>query len=157
MIRHVNATALAACPISIAAAYVQEFLGGSEIGSPGTMVIAGPLRRRVRLQFGTASDETEIGRRNEEVAIRWSARTRWLPDFAGTLRFRIASVHTTTLLLSGTYVPPGGALGLIFDRIAGARIAQATIDRFADRIARAIEAHEAAWQQQLGDAPATAP
>jgi len=157
MIRRVNAVALAVCPISIVAAYVQDFLSSAEAGGPEALVVAGPLRRRVSIRFGTSIDERDIGRRNEELSIRWSAQSPWLPDFAGTLQFRIASVNATTLHLSGTYTPPAGAFGLFFDRIAGARIAQATISAFAERIARTIEAREAAWRQQFSDAPATAP
>jgi len=149
MSRQIAASAVARCPMSVATAYAQSFLRLAEAGGPEARVFAGPLRRSVRMTFGSSIDTTEPGRVNEQLQIRWSGRTTWLPDFAGTLHFRIASIQTTMLMLNGSYAPPGGRAGAIFDALLGKRIAQATANDFVRRIAAELERSETEWQEHL--------
>jgi hypothetical protein len=152
MIRHISVTALATCPISIAMAYAQSFLRLAEAGGAEAIVVAGPLRRRVGVTFGSSTDTAEPGRSRDELRIRWSARSAWLPDFTGTLHFRIDSVETTMLRLDGSYSPPGGAAGRLFDELLGRRISDATAGDFVRRIARDLERREAEWQRRVDPA-----
>jgi len=147
--RQVAASALASCPISIAASYAESFLRIAEAGGDGATIVAGPLRRHVHVSFGSSSDATEPGRRSDELHIAWSARLAWLPDFSGTLRFRIASTQTTLLLLNGSYVPPGGIAGRIFDAVIGRWISRATVDDFLARVAGELGRREAGWQRSV--------
>jgi hypothetical protein len=152
MIRQIVATTTADCPISVASAYAEAFLQRAEHGGDEAIVVAGPLRRRTRLTFGIASDAAQAERGSDDVLIRWYARTRWLPDFSGTLSFRIASIVTTTVVLNGSYRVPGGFAGFVFDEIAGGRIAHATAHDFVVRIARDLELRETAWRRRFGTA-----
>jgi hypothetical protein len=142
----VHAEIRANCPFSVAVEYASEYLKDAERGSDGAVLRAGPLRHRVTVRFGLRTDVTETGRPHDEILLHWSAGSAWLPDLVGTLRIRIENVNTR-LLLDGSYVPPGGPLGGLFDAIAGRRIARATADDVLRRLARALEDRELLWRK----------
>ena len=141
----VHAERVAACPFSIAQEYAEDHLRDAEDGGDYAVVYAGPFRRRVTFSFGTRSDSTDPGRAHDEIGLTWRAGTRWLPDFKGTLRMRIASPNTL-LLLDGHYVPPGGSLGAMFDSLIGNWIATKTADTLLGAIAQALTDREAEWR-----------
>ncbi len=101
--------------------------------------LPGTLKHPVAVQFRRQRDATEPGRWHDEIVFEWNALSRWLPDFRGVLRFRVESSRTR-IILHGEYVPPFGALGALFDRVIGHRLAQATAGDLVDRLARALEA-----------------
>ena len=104
-----------------------------------------PVRRRVTVTFGLHLDVAEDGRRHDEIHVCWSAGTPLLPDFRGTLRFRIAGAGTT-VLIEGSYAIPLGVLGRLFDGVAGRHIARGSIGDLTRRIADALERKERAWR-----------
>jgi hypothetical protein len=106
----------------------------------------GQLRRRVRLVAQRRIDEHEPGRVHDALEIDWYAGTRFFPDFNGALRLRIESVDTTRLSLEGTYRPPFGRFGSVFDLLIGRRIARATMRDLLRRLGEAMEAREAAFR-----------
>ncbi len=61
------------------------------------------------------------------------------PKFAGTLGIRADGIESS-VALEGTYVPPGGAVGWLFDEAVGLRIAQATARDLLGRLRDACEA-----------------
>ena len=105
--------------------------------------LGGRLHRPVRLVFALHPDEAEGGRLHDAMLIEWNAGTRLFPQFHGTLRLRIASVDDTLLTLEGAYRPPLGMAGLVFDRLAGRRIARSTMRDLLGRLAVRME-HRAA-------------
>jgi hypothetical protein len=141
----VHTEILANCPFSIASDYASAYFKDAERGSKGAVLHAGPLHFRVTIRSGLRTDVTEPGRAHDEILLHWSAGTPWLPDFVGTLRMRIENSNTR-LLVDGSYAPPGGALGALFDAIAGRRIARSTCDGVLRRIARALEDRELLWR-----------
>jgi hypothetical protein len=143
----VHVERVADCPFSIAQEYAEEHLRDAERGGDESIVYAGPFRRRVTFSFGTQSDDSEPGRAHDEITLTWHAGTTWLPDFKGSLRMRIASPRTL-LILDGTYVPPGGALGAFFDALIGNRIATGTAASLLAAIAQALTDRERAWRAQ---------
>ncbi len=137
------------CPFSVAHDYAEDFFAdaarGVEMRVPLRDLVptaGGHLRRPVRLVAERRPDEHEPGRAHDALEIDWTAGTRFFPDFRGTLRLRIASVETTRLSLEGTYQPPFGPFGLIFDMVAGRRIARATMHDLLRRLGEAMEARE---------------
>lgn len=144
----VRAERVVDCPFSVAHDYAAEYLRGAEHGGEAATLRAGVLRRHVLLRFGLRSDNTDSGRPNEEIVLHWSARTAALPNFAGTLRMRIDAPRTR-LILEGTYVPPGGRLGTIFDRIAGRRLAAMTAADLLARLGDALAERERAWREAI--------
>lgn len=113
------------------------------------------LRHRVALTYGLHLDMLEGGRAHDEVRFIWKSHSVLLPDFRGTLRFRIAN-RATDITLDGSYVSPLGVAGRIFDRLIGERIARASLHDLADRIAAYLSERERAWNraQAALDAPA---
>ncbi|HZW53942.1 MAG TPA: hypothetical protein VFF00_07900 [Candidatus Elarobacter sp.] len=141
----VHAERVVDCPFSVAHEYASDYLRDAERGGDGAVLRAGPFWRVVAVGFGSRSDTVDQGRPNEEIVLRWNARTRLLPDFAGTLRFRI-DAGSARLLLDGTYVPPGGVAGALFDRILGNRIADATARDLLERIGNELTERERTWR-----------
>ncbi len=99
---------------------------------------AGAVTHRVAVHFKRRDDLTEWGRFHDEIAFDWSAHSRWLPNFQGVLRFRIATLKTL-VILSGAYQPPFGRSGMLFDRLIGHRLALATCREILHRLAEALE------------------
>ena len=142
------------CPFSVAHDYAEDFFRqaaarGAEVGvrlRDVVPTVGGRLRQPVRVTSARRPDEAETGRAHDELDICWTAGTRFFPDFRGTLRLRIASVDETRLTLEGTYRPPFGMAGRIFDIVLGRRIARATMCDLLDRLADAMERREAAFR-----------
>lgn len=130
----VHAERVVECPFSIAADHAAEFLRALETGS--------------HLSFGI---HTDVGdgdeRRHDEIRFAWHAQTRWLPNFAGTLRFSIVSHDETRLHLDGTYEPPFGFAGTLFDAAFGRHIAAATAGDVLSRVSTAMESAERAFRE----------
>ena len=141
------------CPFSVAHDYAEDFFaeaaGGVELHVPLRDIAptrGGHLRRHVRLVAARIPDEHERGRIHDALEIDWAAGTRFFPDFHGALRLRIASVEETRLTLDGTYQPPFGAFGAVFDQLIGRRIARATLHDLLRRLGDAMERREAEFR-----------
>ena len=141
------------CPFSVAHDYAEDFLrdaaGGVELHVPVrdfAPTRGGHLRQRVRLVAERLPDEHEHGRIHDALEIHWIAGTRFFPEFRGVLRLRIESVEATRLTLKGTYQPPFGAPGRVFDLIVGRRIARATLSDLLRRLGDAMEQREAKFR-----------
>lgn len=152
--RAVAVEAHAACPYSIAQEYAVEYLRRAEAGTKEAEIrvplrfLPALLRRRVAVTFGLHADVAELGRSHDEIQIRWNAGTALLPDFRGTLRFRIAG-SGTDVLVEGKYRAPFGALGGLFDGVIGRHIARASVGDLARRLADALETNERAWRSRV--------
>ncbi len=101
------------------------------------------LSKMVDIVYGVSPDRTEEGRPHDEVAVNWRSPSRFLPAFEGRLRTRI-HMPGTDLLFEGTYAPPFGALGRLFDAIVGRTLARATMRDLLARLATDMEAKEVA-------------
>jgi hypothetical protein len=110
-----------------------------ELGLP----FPGALMHHVVTHFHREDDVTESGRSHDEVDFDWHARSRWLPNFSGVLRFRIESLKTR-IIMDGKYVPPLGRFGALFDSLVGHRLARATANDLVARLGRELEARWAA-------------
>jgi hypothetical protein len=157
-----SVSAVANCPFSIAQEYATEYLRAAEAGCPQAAIrLRWPvpaLQHRVAMTFGRHLDIAEEGRRHDELRLSWRSGSRLLPDFRGTLRFRIDR-ENTLVLLEGSYVAPLGFVGRLFDAVVGGRIARASLSDLANRIAAYLSARQQAWlrtfpptQQPLGSA-----
>jgi hypothetical protein len=150
-----SVSTLAECPFSIAAEYAQEYLQKAEAGEAESLVRV-PLfpawpafAHRVRMSFGLHADTGEPGRRHDEIRLRWSSGTSLLPNFRGTISFRIDAARTR-IVIEGSYDAPLGMLGRCFDNVIGKRIARASLQDLADRLAGFLEQRERAWRQSKG-------
>lgn len=148
----ISVTTVADCPFSVADEYAKEYLERAEAGGREAAVRGPwprlPFSRRVRFGFSLHLDVTEGGRRHDEIRFHWASGTRLLPDFHGTLAFRIEQSRTR-IIVSGDYRVPLGAFGRWFDRRLGRRIAYASVRNFAERLAADLEARERAWRTRV--------
>lgn len=147
----ISVTARAECPFSIAEEYATEYLRRAEAGGPESMIGVPwrlpfpPLRHHVAISFGIQIDVKEDGRQHEEVRFWWKSGSRFLPDFRGTMRFRIECLGTR-ILLAGDYEVPCGMIGRWFDSAYGRHMARASLQELADRIALHLELRERTWR-----------
>jgi hypothetical protein len=147
---------VADCPFSVAHEYAAEFFRGAEDRGIEVRVplrdffyvVRGHVRKPVSLVFAAHPDELEGGRGHDALLIEWKAGTRLLPDFHGTLRLRIETVDSTRLTLEGTWRPPLGPFGRVFDPLIGRAIAKATMRDLVGRIAEALERREATYRYE---------
>jgi hypothetical protein len=154
---HVHQEALADCPFSIAEEYATMYLHRAERGGTeavlhvplcGHGLFRGPSKT-VRFSFGIRKDSEEQGRSHDELKLQWIAGSPFLPNFCGTLRFRVAGTGTR-IVLDGSYTPPGHSFGRVFDKVLGRRIAAKTCEDLVKRIAADLTDRERAWRR---DAP----
>jgi hypothetical protein len=144
-------SALAQCSFSIAEEYATEYLRRAEAGGPeATIRVPWPrpfgfLRHRVALSFGIHEDVLEGGRRHDEMRFHWESGTPLLPNFSGTLRFRIEALRTR-VFVDGGYTIPLGPAGYCFDQVAGKRLARASLQELADRVAAYLTDRESKWR-----------
>lgn len=148
--RVVTAEAHAVCPFSIAQEYAVNYLRRAEAGHEEAdirvPIIFFPtfLRWRTAVTFSLHFDLREAGRKHDEIHVRWSSRTRLLPNFRGTIRYRIAG-SGTHLIVEGSYYVKFGPLGRLFDQLVGHYIAQTSMRDFTHRIANFLEASNRNW------------
>jgi hypothetical protein len=147
-----------ACPLSLVVDEAHVIFPLLEAPSPGVRVelrdlgvpLGLGLSHRVVTTFRRECDLQERGRPHDEIVFGWDADSFLLPNFSGTLRFRVDTVDRTRLLLEGSYVPPFGAAGAMFDRVAGRRLALATLERIVHRLADQLES---LWTAERASAP----
>lgn len=147
----ISVSALAECSFSIAQEYATEFLRRAEAGGPeATIRVPWPspfgfLHHHVALSFGIHEDVLEEGRRHDELRFRWQSGSRLLPDFRGTMRFRI-EVLRTRVHVAGGYTVPLGVVGSCFDQLVGKWLARASLQELADRVAAYLGECESTWR-----------
>jgi hypothetical protein len=156
----VEAERIAAAPVASAPEYTRAYLELIEshpidadvrvplrtLGIP----FAGAISHPVTLSFGIHSDLTASEHAHEAIILHWEARSPFLPDFLGTLRFENAAHDRTRLILHGTYEPPLEPLGALFDRLIGHHIALATARDLLAKIGNAIEEAESNFRAAHG-------
>jgi hypothetical protein len=156
LVTHVEVERVAECPFSVAHDYAEDFLQAAERAVEVRIPLRdffyglrGHVARPVELVFALHPDETEDGRLHDALLIEWRAGTRLFPHFHGTLRLRIEDVRRTRLTFEGAYRPPAGLVGVAFDLVLGKRIARSTMRELLERIGRALERRERAYEATL--------
>jgi hypothetical protein len=148
--RVVKAEAHVVCPFSIAEEYAVDYLRRAEAGREEAEVrvpirfFPTVLRRRAAVTFSLHFDIREPGRTHDEIHVRWSSRTRLLPNFRGTIRYRIDG-SGTRLIVEGSYRVPFGTVGRLFDHLVGHYLARTSLCDFTRRIASFLETSNRHW------------
>jgi hypothetical protein len=125
------------CPFSLALGEADGLIRSTLERGTGARV-AGIAWRHVTVRSTHERDHTDMGRSHDEIAFSWDARSRWLPNLRGHLRFRPNGV-ATRMMLDAKYEPPFGTLGSVFDRFVGRRVATATCHDLLHQIGLALE------------------
>lgn len=133
----IRETAIADCPFSAAIEYATAFFAQHK-----TLPLAGTLALRtdVLTTFEVVLDTTDSSRLHDALHLDWSPGEHLpLPRFSGLLTVRPDSGRTE-LILEGTYEPPFGFVGAIFDSLLGSQIAHGTVRALLRQISTSIEA-----------------
>jgi hypothetical protein len=117
----------------------------AEIGVSGGVL----LDRRVVAGISQAPHVSGNGAQGRAIAITWEAEGGGpFPTFSGTLAVVLSSVsEESTLVISGSYRPPGGIVGDVFDGAIGSKIARATAKDLLRQLRDGIEAEYSVRQQ----------
>lgn len=116
-------------PYGRAKGYLAESLADiAESGQEQVIRLRLPLlnmERQVLVRYAASVDPMHF---DQPWKISWSpAENGPYPDFDGMLTVRASDDFTNCMLeLEGVYTPPLGAVGQIFDAVAGKKIAEAT-------------------------------
>lgn len=106
------------------------------------------MRTRIKCEIAEVRDRTDNTRRHQALQLRWQALSRMpLPVMSGLITVR-PNGPATELRMEGSYVPPLGAPGRLFDRIIGRHLAQRTLNRFLDELRDLVEQE---WQKERRD------
>jgi hypothetical protein len=98
------------------------------------------LRAAVVLESAQIRDVTDDTMVHEALMVIWQSRLRLpLPDFHGLLTVRVRAPGTE-VSIHGSYVPPFGIAGQLFDAAIGQRIAHATLRKLLGDICGYLEA-----------------
>lgn len=128
--------ATADCPFSAAIDYAAIFFSQhTSLSLIGTLA----LRSEVSTTFDVVLDRTDSSRVHQALHLDWSpGRTLPLPQFSGQLTVRPRGTHSD-LILAGTYEPPFGFLGALFDSLLGNAIAHGTLRTLLAQVCASIE------------------
>ena len=92
----------------------------------------------VELRYALLDDWTHLVKRHAGLSFAWRPQTRAFPKFGATLTVRPQD-GSSLLTLEGSYSPPGGWFGDLFDRLIGERLANRTMDALLREIKDYIE------------------
>ncbi len=114
-------------------------------GEPTLLAAVGLPVAGVALRKEVAVHLHEPGPDATRVSFTWRPTfpRRIFPEFEGSLEVAPIDPQTTRLTVSGTYVPPFGAVGRTLDEVVMHRAAEATVKDLAERIARELEIADA--------------
>ena len=92
--------------------------------------------KRVRLEIGVP----ELRRAGLVYPVKWTASgaSALFPKLTANLVLSHVGRERTKLTLEGTYDPPLGAIGRVVDRALLKNVAEATVQDWVERIARAV-------------------
>jgi hypothetical protein len=148
MVRQLTRSAVVNAPSSFALAFTTTYFlergpqsGGADLALrfplPRFIIDGLTLEKRVIVHI----TYTAGGDGDHPLIIAWEpAGSGPLPSFTGTLGATSDNDATCRLTIGGSYTPPGGIAGVLFDQLVGVRIAGATLAALLDRFKVAIEA-----------------
>jgi hypothetical protein len=156
-VRELQSTILVRAPSSFALAflntYVQDLAHGAEnavlpLRFPLKEVAGLVLEREVTVHV---SYELREPGQPPYLRVHWQAADSDLfPHFDGTVEAQTVQPRTCRLTVAGTYNVPLGLVGILFDAVLGARIAQSTLDGLLDEFRKAIESD---YDKRIGLTP----
>jgi hypothetical protein len=97
----------------------------------------GSSTAEVDVRYSLLYDWTMVAPPRGGMAFAWRPGWRGFPSFGATLTVRPAG-KDTDLVLEGSYEPPGGVVGHLFDHLVGQRLAARTIDALLDQLAHQV-------------------
>ena len=105
------------------------------------------LRIPARIEFRTPVS----GHSNAVIGLRWCARRHvsLFPVMEAEISVRPTTSPSSEMILVGEYRPPLGLIGLLMDRLIGARLAISTAQAFLQDVAKAISSDSIVRGQRI--------
>jgi hypothetical protein len=158
---HITERIEVASPPSIAADGIERYLRSKDdvidlvvplraLGLPTEL----ELERPAKVEFlANRRDKLMLGRSHEQLSLTWGPHHGGpYPTFKGKLTIRPLS-GKTELELAGTYEPPFGAFGAVFDAAVGHRIAQAAARALLRELKAELEREFATFKSAIETGP----
>lgn len=132
----VRATRFVACPFSAVIEYAEDVLRGrSDIRISPAPHVSGAVHVASR----ATDDFSDTTRRHDALLLAWKPlHPSVFPWFHGALTVR-PKERGAWLRIQGSYDPPFGIFGRIFDTLAGRRIARRSLNRMLDDLCVQVE------------------
>ena len=92
----------------------------------------------VDVRYDLLYDWTRLLQRYDGLAFAWRPRWHGFPSFGATLSVQPAT-EGALFVLEGSYNPPGGGFGRLFDRVIGEKLAARTMDHLLRELTRYVE------------------
>lgn len=131
----VRATRFVECPFSAVIDYAQEALRQRENITVSAIPAVG---EHVHVAAQVSDDISDPVRRHDALLLAWRPFSPLFPNFHGALTVRPKG-RGAWLRIQGSYDPPFGIGGRIFDALVGRRIAELTLARLLREIAQTAE------------------
>jgi hypothetical protein len=143
------------CPYARAKTYLAQALEElADRSAPQTLTLrvplpGGELAKDVVVRYGRAADPRHF---DQPWTVHWTPKGGGpYPDFDGTLTVRSDERYSSSILeLDGSYRPPFGSVGQLFDEAVGVHIAESTANVLLSEIAARMEARYRAEESQKG-------
>ncbi|SRR5579872_491002 len=146
------------CPYVRAKSYLHETLSEAARSAPQPLQLTATfpgadlqLEKTVLVRYEEGTDPMHF---DEPWNVTWHPLPGGVyPSFSGILTVRADEDYTKAILeLAGTYVPPLGVPGLVFDKALGQRIASTTMHELLAKIAKGMM--ERYLREEAAKAPA---
>lgn len=142
----VRATRFCDCPFSAVVEFSEEAL---RTRPDVTLSIAPATGARVHVESQLTDDVSDISRKHDALLLSWKPPVAQLfPDFHGVLTVRPAG-RGSQMRIQGSYEPPFGLAGRVFDTLAGQFIARLTLRRLLRDIAGVVEHRWKVFRKEL--------
>lgn len=152
------------CPMNQSSSLLEAFFR-EETEHPPELERHHALRLNLRVPFHTPGGKEEVLAESDvvatltpvpapqftyqKIAVEWKPERGPYPSFSGNITVEAEEDYDAfRLVLTGSYVPPGGAAGAAFDMVFGRRIAVATAHDLLARIREAIERGHAVIEEE---------
>ncbi len=135
------------CPFSGVIEYVERFFAKRhKLPLTGFKTIG----TKVTTEYSVVIDHVDASRRHDALEVSWFPKEHLpLPAFHGLLSVRPDS-QGSLLALEGTYEPPLGSVGKVFDKAVGRNIAQGTVNGLLQEIKTSVEEQ---WNEERSRMP----
>lgn len=141
----VRATRFVDCPFSAVIEFAEESLRRR----PDIRLAAAPaLGEHANVTARLTDDTTDFSRKHEALLLAWQPRHAIFPRFEGALTVR-PKRGGAWMRLRGTYEPPLGRLGGVFDALFGRAIARLTLRMLLREIGADVERRWSAFRREL--------
>lgn len=142
----VRVTRFVDCPFSAVIEFAEEALRKRP---DVTLSPLPPVSRQVHVTSQLTDDVTDTCRKHDALLIAWEPPlSRLLPDFHGALTVRPRG-KGAWIRIQGSYEPPLGRAGRVFDAVIGRLIARITLARLLRDVARATEQRWRAVRREI--------